>query len=152
MLLRWVVLPLHCFTYQQNYGCWRYRSMGVKLSVMTLSCLDSYQTASVGINHLTAQVRSWQPSVPADWRTSTYSYYAAPVEGSSWYSLVTSCMTNRGMLVLRINRHGLQASSLRWMKMILQLFLRWPTKDWRINESLVHVADQNSAKLPNEGL
>ena len=32
-------------------------------------------------------------SVPADWRTSTYSYYAVPVEGSSDTLLVTSYMT-----------------------------------------------------------
>nr|WP_237334227.1 glycoside hydrolase family 68 protein [Streptococcus marmotae] len=34
-------------------------------------------------------------SVPADWRTATYSYYAVPVEGSSDTLLVTSYMTNR---------------------------------------------------------
>lgn len=34
-------------------------------------------------------------SVPADWRTATYSYYAVPVEGSSDTLLVTAYMTNR---------------------------------------------------------
>ncbi|MFS1663906.1 glycoside hydrolase family 68 protein [Streptococcus sp. zg-JUN1979] len=35
-------------------------------------------------------------SVPADWRTATYSYYAVPVEGSDDTILVTAYMTNRG--------------------------------------------------------
>ena len=34
-------------------------------------------------------------SVPADWRTATYSYYAVPVEGSDDTLLITSYMTNR---------------------------------------------------------
>lgn len=34
-------------------------------------------------------------SVPADWRTATYSYYAVPVEGYSDRVLITSYMTNR---------------------------------------------------------
>lgn len=34
-------------------------------------------------------------SVPADWRTATYSYYAVPVEGSDDTLLVTAYMTNR---------------------------------------------------------
>ncbi|MCS4488753.1 glycoside hydrolase family 68 protein [Streptococcus sp. SQ9-PEA] len=34
-------------------------------------------------------------SVPADWRTATYSYYAVPVEGSNDTLLVTAYMTNR---------------------------------------------------------
>ena len=34
-------------------------------------------------------------SVPADWRTATYSYYAVPVEGSSDTLLITAYMTNR---------------------------------------------------------
>lgn len=34
-------------------------------------------------------------SVPADWRTATYSYYAVPFEGSNDTLLVTSYMTNR---------------------------------------------------------
>lgn len=34
-------------------------------------------------------------SVPADWRTATYSYYTVPVEGSSDTLLVTAYMTNR---------------------------------------------------------
>ena len=33
--------------------------------------------------------------VPADWRTSTYSYYVVPVEGSSDTLLATFYMTNR---------------------------------------------------------
>ena len=37
-------------------------------------------------------------SVPANWRTSTYSYYAVPVKGHSDQVLVTSYMTNRGFL------------------------------------------------------
>lgn len=35
-------------------------------------------------------------SVPADWRTSTYSYYAVPVEGYNDCVLITAYMTNRG--------------------------------------------------------
>lgn len=35
-------------------------------------------------------------SVPFNWRTSTYSYYAVPVNGKSNEVLVTSYMTNRG--------------------------------------------------------
>lgn len=35
-------------------------------------------------------------SVPFNWRTSTYSYYAVPVKGKSNEVLVTSYMTNRG--------------------------------------------------------
>ncbi|WGN90082.1 glycoside hydrolase family 68 protein [Ligilactobacillus faecis] len=35
-------------------------------------------------------------SVPANWRTATYSYYAVPVEGYSDRVLVTAYMTNRG--------------------------------------------------------
>lgn len=35
-------------------------------------------------------------SVPADWRTATYSYYAVPVKGYNDRILVTSYMTNRG--------------------------------------------------------
>lgn len=35
-------------------------------------------------------------SVPFNWRTSTYSYYAVPVNGSNNKLLVTSYMTNRG--------------------------------------------------------
>lgn len=35
-------------------------------------------------------------SVPFNWRTSTYSYYAVPVNGSQTELLVTSYMTNRG--------------------------------------------------------
>lgn len=34
-------------------------------------------------------------SVPSDWRTATYSYYAVPVEGSDDTLLVTAYMTNR---------------------------------------------------------
>ncbi|MDO4634706.1 MAG: glycoside hydrolase family 68 protein [Streptococcus sp.] len=34
-------------------------------------------------------------SVPADWRTATYSYYAVPVEGSTDKLLITAYMTNR---------------------------------------------------------
>ncbi|MEX2804619.1 glycoside hydrolase family 68 protein [Streptococcus sp. H31] len=34
-------------------------------------------------------------SVPADWRTATYSYYAVPVAGSEDTLLITSYMTNR---------------------------------------------------------
>ncbi|EMB86898.1 glycoside hydrolase family 68 protein [Streptococcus mutans] len=34
-------------------------------------------------------------SVPADWRTATYSYYAVPVAGSSDTLLMTAYMTNR---------------------------------------------------------
>ncbi len=35
-------------------------------------------------------------SVPSNWRTSTYSYYAVPVNGHSDQILITSYMTNRG--------------------------------------------------------
>lgn len=35
-------------------------------------------------------------SVPANWRTSTYSYYAVPVEGHEDQVLVTSYMSNKG--------------------------------------------------------
>jgi len=35
-------------------------------------------------------------SVPANWRTATYSYYAVPVEGHEDRVLVTAYMTNRG--------------------------------------------------------
>ena len=35
-------------------------------------------------------------SVPFNWRTSTYSYYAVPVKGNKKEVLVTSYMTNRG--------------------------------------------------------
>lgn len=35
-------------------------------------------------------------SVPFNWRTSTYSYYAVPVKGKSNEVLVTAYMTNRG--------------------------------------------------------
>ena len=35
-------------------------------------------------------------SVPSNWRTATYSYYAVPVEGKDNQVLVTSYMTNRG--------------------------------------------------------
>lgn len=35
-------------------------------------------------------------SVPFNWRTATYSYYAVPVNGSKTKLLVTSYMTNRG--------------------------------------------------------
>lgn len=35
-------------------------------------------------------------SVPFNWRTSTYSYYAVPVKGNKKEALVTSYMTNRG--------------------------------------------------------
>lgn len=35
-------------------------------------------------------------SVPFNWRTSTYSYYAVPVKGHSDEVLITSYMTNRG--------------------------------------------------------
>ncbi len=34
-------------------------------------------------------------SVPADWRTATYSYYAVPVDGSDDTMLITAYMTNR---------------------------------------------------------
>lgn len=35
-------------------------------------------------------------SVPANWRTATYSYYAVPVEGHPDQVLITSYITNRG--------------------------------------------------------
>ena len=35
-------------------------------------------------------------SVPFNWRTSTYSYYAVPIKGSKDEVLITSYMTNRG--------------------------------------------------------
>lgn len=35
-------------------------------------------------------------SVPANWRTATYSYYAVPVKGKANQLLITSYMTNRG--------------------------------------------------------
>ncbi|MFC3931792.1 glycoside hydrolase family 68 protein [Streptococcus dentapri] len=34
-------------------------------------------------------------SVPSDWRTATYSYYAVPIEGSDDTVLITAYMTNR---------------------------------------------------------
>lgn len=35
-------------------------------------------------------------SVPANWRTATYSYYAVPIEGKENQLLITAYMTNRG--------------------------------------------------------
>ncbi|MEY8530864.1 glycoside hydrolase family 68 protein [Lactobacillus taiwanensis] len=35
-------------------------------------------------------------SVPANWRTATYSYYAVPIKGKDNQLLITSYMTNRG--------------------------------------------------------
>ena len=35
-------------------------------------------------------------SVPSNWRTATYSYYAVPIEGKEDQLLITAYMTNRG--------------------------------------------------------
>lgn len=95
-------------------------------------------------------------SVPADWRTSTYSYYAVPVEGSSDTLLVTSYMTNRGGIAGAENKSTWAPSFLIKMNEddTTEVLPKMTNQgDWiwdKSSESLVHVADQNSAKLPNE--
>lgn len=95
-------------------------------------------------------------SVPADWRTSTYSYYAVPVEGSSDTLLVTSYMTNRGGIAGAENKSTWAPSFLIKMNAddTTEVLPKMTNQgDWiwdKSSESLVHVADQNSAKLPNE--
>lgn len=95
-------------------------------------------------------------SVPADWRTSTYSYYSVPVEGSSDALLVTSYMTNRGGVAGAENKSTWVPSFLIKMNAddTTEVLPKMPNQgDWIWNqssESLVHVGDQNTAKLPNE--
>ena len=95
-------------------------------------------------------------SVPADWRTSTYSYYAVPVEGSSDTLLVTSYMTNRGGIAGAENKSTWAPSFLIKMNAddTTEVLPKMTNQgDWiwdKSSESLVHVGDQNSAKLPNE--
>lgn len=95
-------------------------------------------------------------SVPADWRTSTYSYYAVPVEGSSDTLLVTSYMTNRGGIAGAENKSTWAPSFLIKMNEddTTEVLPKMTNQgDWiwdKSSESLVHVGDQNSAKLPNE--
>ncbi|MDU3070780.1 MAG: glycoside hydrolase family 68 protein, partial [Streptococcus sp.] len=93
-------------------------------------------------------------SVPADWRTSTYSYYAVPVEGSSDTLLVTSYMTNRGGIAGAENKSTWAPSFLIKMNAddTTEVLPKMTNQgDWiwdKSSESLVHVGDQNSAKLP----
>lgn len=95
-------------------------------------------------------------SVPADWRTSTYSYYAVPVEGSSDTLLVTSYMTNRGGVAGAENKSTWAPSFLIKMNAddTTEVLPKMTNQgDWiwdQSSESLVHVGDQNTAKLPNE--
>ena len=95
-------------------------------------------------------------SVPADWRTSTYSYYAVPVEGSSDTLLVTSYMTNRGGIAGAENKSTWAPSFLIKVNAddTTEVLPKMTNQgDWiwdKSSESLVHVGDQNSAKLPNE--
>ena len=95
-------------------------------------------------------------SVPADWRTSTYSYYAVPVEGSSDTLLVTSYMTNRGGIAGAENKSTWAPSFLIKMNAddTTEVLPKMTNQgDWiwdKSSESLVHVGDQNTAKLPNE--
>ena len=95
-------------------------------------------------------------SVPADWRTSTYSYYAVPVEGSSDTLLVTSYMTNRGGVAGAENKSTWAPSFLIKMNAddTTEVLPKMTNQgDWiwdQSSESLVHVGDQDTAKLPNE--
>ena len=95
-------------------------------------------------------------SVPADWRTSTYSYYAVPVEGSSDTLLVTSYMTNRGGVAGAENKSTWAPSFLIKMNAddTTEVLPKMTNQgDWiwdQSSESLVHMGDQNTAKLPNE--
>lgn len=95
-------------------------------------------------------------SVPADWRTSTYSYYAVPVEGSSDTLLVTSYMTNRGGVAGAENKSTWAPSFLIKMNAddTTEVLPKMTNQgDWiwdQSSESLVHAGDQNTAKLPNE--
>ena len=95
-------------------------------------------------------------SVPADWRTSTYSYYAVPVEGSADTLLVTSYMTNRGGIAGAENKSTWAPSFLIKMNAddTTEVLPKMTTQgDWIWDDSsdtLVHVGDENTAKLPNE--
>lgn len=90
-------------------------------------------------------------SVPADCRTSTYSYYSVPVEGSSDTLLVTSYMTNRGGVAGAENKSTWVPSFLIKMNAddITEVLPKMPNQgDWiwdQSSESLVHVGDQNTA-------
>ncbi len=70
-----MVLPLHCFTpiNKSAEGVAAREAVGEDVVM-----LSSYQTASVEAVHNGSGV-VLTASVPADWRTSTYSYYAVPV-------------------------------------------------------------------------
>lgn len=63
-------------------------------------------------------------SVPANWRTATYSYYAVPVEGRDDQLLITSYITNRVVKLLErvCTQLGHQVSCYKLIQIILLLF------------------------------
>ncbi|HEM3178287.1 TPA: glycoside hydrolase family 68 protein [Streptococcus suis] len=76
-----------------NNTAWNLANSVVGDNVVMLGYVsDSLTSGYSPLNHSGVVLTA---SVPADWRTATYSYYAVPVEGSSDTLLVTAYMTNR---------------------------------------------------------
>ncbi|MCO4470549.1 Levansucrase [Streptococcus infantarius subsp. infantarius] len=121
----------------------------VMLGFVSDSLMGSYKRLNGSGVVLTA-------SVPADWRTSTYSYYAVPVEGSTNKVLITAYMTNRGGIA------GAENKSTWAPSFLVQInddgtteVLPYMTNqgDWIWDDSsntLKHVGDNNNSRLPNE--
>lgn len=95
-------------------------------------------------------------SVPASWRTSTYSYYAVPVKGYNDRVLITSYMTNRGEVA------GVGTRSTWAPSFIVKIYPDNTTKvlakmteqgDWiwdETSQSDHHVGNIETARLANE--
>lgn len=95
-------------------------------------------------------------TVPADWRTATYSYYAVPVEGRSDLLLVTSYMTNRSEVA------GPGKNSTMSPSFLIQVLADGQTRvlaymteqgDWiwdETSQSDRMMGDENTSRLPGE--
>lgn len=83
----------------KNYGgtgddLWQQADAKVGDNVAMLGWVSDHLT--YGYKPLNGDAAVLVASVPFNWRTSTYSYYAVPIKGNKKEVLVTSYMTNRG--------------------------------------------------------
>lgn len=95
-------------------------------------------------------------TVPADWRTATYSYYAVPVEGHQDLLLVTSYMSNRSEVA------GAGKNSTMSPSFLIQVLADGQTRvlaymteqgDWiwdETSQSDRMMGDENTSRLPGE--
>lgn len=73
---------------------WKKADAEIGDNVAMLGWVSDYLT--YGYKPLNGDAAVLVASVPFNWRTSTYSYYAVPIKGSKNEVLITLYMTNRG--------------------------------------------------------